>query len=67
MSHTPSVSSTNQEVNLAFVIRFSWDQGSDEWRILLKPINGQEARLFGDVESTLVYLEAVMQKECKEQ
>jgi|694.fasta_scaffold25515_3 hypothetical protein len=66
MSHTTPIT-TNPEITLAYVIRLSWDQGSGEWRILLKPVNGQEARLFGDVESTLVYLEAVMQKECKEE
>lgn len=62
MSHTTPVT-TNQEINLAYVIRLSWDQGSSEWRILLKPVNGQEARLFGTVEAALVYLETVMAQE----
>ncbi len=62
MSHTTPVT-TNQEINLAYMLRLSWDQGSGEWRILLKPVNGQEARLFGTVEATLVYLETVMQNE----
>jgi hypothetical protein len=66
MSHTTPIT-THQQINLTYVIRLSWDQASGEWRILLKPVNGQEARLFGDVESMLVYLEAVMQKECKEE
>ena len=60
MSHTTPVSITNQEVNLAFVIRLSWDQASGQRRILLKPVNGQEARLFSDIESTLLCLETVM-------
>jgi hypothetical protein len=62
MSHTAPVT-THQQMNLAYVIRLSWDQASGEWRILLKPINGQDARLFGDIESTLVYLETIMRKE----
>lgn len=62
MSHTTPVT-TNQEITLAYVIRLSWDQGSGEWRILLKPVQGQDARLFCDVESMLFYLETVMQNE----
>lgn len=61
MSHTMAVT-TNQQMNLAYVIRLHWDQASGAWRILLKPINGQEARLFSTVEATLVYLETVMQQ-----
>lgn len=62
MSHTTPVT-TNQQINLAYVIRLSWDQASGEWRILLKPVQGQDARLFCDVESMLFYLETVMQNE----
>ncbi len=62
MTNATPLSATTQEVNAAFVIRLSWDRASDEWRILLKPVNGQDVRLFSDVESTLLYLEAVMQK-----
>jgi hypothetical protein len=62
MSHTTPIT-TNQEINLAYVIRLSWDQGGGEWRILLKPVQGQEARLFCDVESMLFYLETVMRNE----
>lgn len=52
----------NAEINQAFVIRLTWERASDQWRVLLKPVNGGTARLFGDVESALVYLEAVMRK-----
>ena len=62
MSHTTPIT-TNPEINLAYVIRLSWDQGSGEWRILLKPVQGQDARLFCDVESMLFYLETVMRNE----
>jgi hypothetical protein len=62
MSHTTPVT-THQQITLAYVIRLSWDQASGEWRILLKPVNGQEARLFCDVESMLFYLETVMRNE----
>jgi hypothetical protein len=62
MSHTTPIT-TNQQINLAFVVRLSWDQTSGEWRILLKPVQGQEARRFRDVESMLFYLERVMQNE----
>lgn len=62
MTNTISIT-INQQINLAFVIRLSWDQASREWRILLKPVDGQEARLFNTMEATLVYLETVMQQE----
>ncbi|CAN5774592.1 hypothetical protein BH10CHL1_BH10CHL1_31930 [soil metagenome] len=63
MTNATPVSATNHEVNRAFVIRLTWDRASGQWRILLKPVNGQDARLFSDVESVLVYLETVMQEE----
>ena len=62
MSHTTPIT-TNQQINLAFVIRLNWDQTSGEWRILLKPVQGLEARRFSDVESMLFYLETVMWNE----
>jgi hypothetical protein len=62
MSHTTPIT-TNPEITLAYVIRLSWDQGSGEWRILLKPVQGQDARLFCDAESLLFYLETVMRNE----
>lgn len=63
MSPTTTDFAAKVEVNLAFVIRLTKDQASDSWRILLKPVNGQKPRLFSDVESALLYLETVMQKE----
>ena len=62
MSHTTPIT-INQQVNLAFVVRLSWDRTIGEWRILLKPVQGQEARHFSDVESMLSYLETVMWNE----
>ena len=62
MSHTTPIT-IKQQVNLAFVVRLSWDRTSGEWRILLKPVQGQEARRFSDVESLLSYLETVMWNE----
>jgi len=53
----------NDEVHRTFIIRLSWDRTSSQWRILLKPVNGQEERLFSEVETVLLYLEAVMQQE----
>ena len=60
MSNTKRVYAANLEVNTAFVIRLTWEGNSGHWRILLKPINGEAARLFSDVESALLYLEAQM-------
>ncbi len=62
MSHTVP-STTNQQMNLAFLLRLSRDQACGQWRILLKPVDGGKERLFGDVEAVLIYLEAVMQNE----
>jgi hypothetical protein len=63
MTNATPVSATNHEINAAFVLRLNWDGASGQWRILLKPVNGQDVRLFSNVESTLLYLETVMQKE----
>ena len=62
MTTTTPVSATHHENNAAFVLRLSWDRVSEQWCILLRPVNGQDARLFSTVESTLVYLETIMQK-----
>lgn len=59
----PTPGFINAALTLAFVIRITWDQAAGQWRILLKPVNGQEERLFGDIETVLVYLETVMQQE----
>lgn len=63
MTQTTPAFTTIATGNLAFVIRLTCDQASGQWRILLKPINGQEERVFGTVEAALVYLETVMQQE----
>lgn len=63
MTQTMAVSSNAQEVNGTFVIRLNWDRVSGQWLILLKPVDGQEARLFGTMEAALVYLETVIQQE----
>ncbi|MCX6043716.1 MAG: hypothetical protein NT075_01280 [Chloroflexi bacterium] len=65
MSHAKPVSTVTQainaqEINVTFVVRLTWDSLSDHWRILIKPTNGEDARLFSDVESALLHLEAVM-------
>ena len=60
MSHPSTVSTVAHEINLTFVIRLTCDSLSDDWRILLKPVNGEEARHFNDVEATLFYLEGLM-------
>ena len=57
---TPAFSQTHA-ADRTFILRLTWDEALGTARILLKPVNGEAARLFNDVESALVYLETVMQ------
>jgi hypothetical protein len=47
-------------MNRTFVIRLAWDELTATWCILLKSVDGKEVRLFPDVESACLYLEALM-------
>lgn len=60
MSDTQPVSTSVHEITITFVTRLTWDSLSGTWRILLKPVNGEEVRHFSDVESALLYLESLM-------
>jgi hypothetical protein len=60
MSQPPPSTTTLNVVYCTFVIRLTWDRTAESWNIHLKPINGEEGRLFGDLEALLRYLEAVM-------
>jgi hypothetical protein len=48
------------EMNVAFVVRLTWESLSQNWRIQLTPVNGDEARLFGDAESLFLYIDRQM-------
>lgn len=47
-------------MNASFVLRMTWDSGSQHWRILLRPIDGDDARLFSDIESAFFYVETLL-------
>lgn len=51
------------EMNTAFIVRFTWDHLAHTWAILVKPVNGDPARIFVDLESTFVHLETRMAQE----
>ncbi len=61
MTHTPPSSVHTHATDRTFILRLTWDEALGTTRILLKPVNGEAARLFSDVESALVYLETLMQ------
>jgi len=47
-------------MNAAFVLRLTWDSASQHWSVLLRPTRGDDARLFGDLESAFFYVETLM-------
>lgn len=61
MTHTTPAFAQTHATDRTFILRLTWDEALGTARILLKPVNGEAARLFSDVESALVYLEMVMQ------
>jgi hypothetical protein len=48
------------EMNVAFVVRLTWESLSQNWRIQLTPVNGDETRLFCDAESLFLYIDRQM-------
>ena len=47
-------------MNAAFVLRLTWDSASQYWRVLLRPTDGDDARLFSDIESAFFHVETLM-------
>jgi hypothetical protein len=47
-------------MNAAFVLRLTWDSASQHWRVLLRPTDSDDARLFSDIESAFFYVEMLM-------
>jgi hypothetical protein len=45
-----------QVSNRAFIWRFMWDQMTQRWHILIKPVDGGQARVFADLESAFFYI-----------
>jgi hypothetical protein len=42
--------------NTAFVFRLIWDSAAQNWRIVIKPVNGGRQRVFVDLESAFFYV-----------
>jgi hypothetical protein len=47
-------------MNVAFVVRLTWESLSQNWRIQLTPANGDDPRLFCDAESLFFYIDTLM-------
>jgi hypothetical protein len=43
-------------MNMAFILRLTWDSESQLWCILLKPVDGRQPRVFVDLESAFLYV-----------
>jgi len=59
MAHIKAASASRQ-AHRAFVIRLIWDGLTATWCILLKSVDGEEIRLFPEMESACLYLEGLM-------
>lgn len=42
--------------NTAFVMRLIWDSATQNWRIVIKPVDGGPARTFIGLESAFFYV-----------
>jgi hypothetical protein len=60
MNHFQAAPTRSHAINTSFILRLTWDSGAHQWRILLKPTAGDDARLFVDMESTFLHVETVM-------
>jgi hypothetical protein len=43
-------------VTKAFILRLTWDSAAHKWLILLKPVDGGKAQIFGDVETAFLHV-----------
>ena len=60
MNHSQTALAGAPAVHTAFILRTSWDSSAQQWCILVKPIAGDDARLFGDMEAAFLYIEMLM-------
>jgi hypothetical protein len=60
MSHIDAASASRPPFYHTFVIRLTWDDYTTTWCIALKSADAKEVRLFPDMESACLYLEAMM-------
>ena len=48
--------SSGQEKNMAFVLRLTWDDDVQQWRVHLKPTDGSKARIFENLEAAFHHI-----------
>jgi hypothetical protein len=60
MIHSQTALTGAPAVHTAFILRTSWDSSAQQWCILVKPVAGDDARLFGDMEAAFLYVEMLM-------
>lgn len=54
--HIESNMQVNPMINTAFVLRLTWDEVSQNWRIVVKPTDGAPERVFMDIESAFLHV-----------
>ncbi len=54
------------KMSTAFVVRFTWESFSKNWRIQFTPVNGDDPRLFCDAESLFFHIDRLMLTEMKQ-
>lgn len=47
---------SGKEKNMAFVLRFTWDDDVQQWRVHLKPTDGSKERIFNDLETAFHHI-----------
>lgn len=60
MMHSQSGPAGSHGIDTAFIFRLIWDGIAQQWRILVKPTAGGDARLFGDIEAAFAHVEKLM-------
>lgn len=48
--------SSGKAQNKAFVLRFTWDDDVQQWRVHLKPTDGSKERIFKDLETAFHHI-----------
>lgn len=48
--------SSGKEKNMAFVLRLTWDDDVQQWRVHLKPTDGSQERIFVNLETAFHHI-----------
>ena len=60
MTQAQAGTASSHDQHLALILRLTWDDAAQQWRVRVKPTASDDARLFGDMEAAFLHVEMLM-------